>query len=66
MNAYVKLKPSESILSPSRVALYVVTMEQKLGRHIERAIVLPNGGIEVRIAGADHPNNPADSVDMSE
>lgn len=66
MNAHVKPRPGEAILSPSKVALYVAALEQKLGRQIERATILPDGGIEVRIAGADHPSNPADLVDMSE
>ncbi|MCP4243109.1 MAG: hypothetical protein GY772_21355 [bacterium] len=66
MNAHVQPKPGEAILSPSKVALYVAALEQKLGRQIERATVLPDGGIEVRIAGEEHPSNPADLVDMSE
>lgn len=57
---------SGTILSPSRAALYVATLEQKLGRQIDRATILPNGGIEVRISGHDEPKNPADLVDMSE
>lgn len=66
MTAHVNQNNHGVILSPSRVALYVSALEQKLGRHIDRATILPDGGIEVRIAGADKPTNPADLVDMSE
>lgn len=66
MNAHAKPSSSGAILSPSRVAMYVSTLEQKLGRQIDRATILPDGGIEVRILGTDEPRNPADLVDMSE
>ena len=70
MNAHVKPKVDDSMMSPLKVAAYVSTLEQRLGRRIDRAVILPDGGIEVRIAGAgagaDQPSNPADLVDMSE
>lgn len=66
MNAHVKPITTGTILSPSRVALYVSALELKLGRQIDRATILPDGGIEVRISGTDQPTNPADLVDMSE
>lgn len=66
MNAHVKPPPGTTILSPARVALYVSTLEQKLGRQIGKATILPGGGIEVEIAGHDQSSNPADLVDMTE
>ncbi|MDJ0626864.1 MAG: hypothetical protein QNJ44_01280 [Rhodobacter sp.] len=66
MNAPVKHKQTEAILSPSRVALYIAAWEQKLGRRIDRATILPDGGIEVCIEGVGQQKNPADLVDMSE
>lgn len=66
MNAHTEPKPADPILSPSRVADYVMRLEAKLGRHVECATILPGGGIEVRMAGGGMPANPADLVDMSE
>lgn len=66
MIAHVKLSSTGGILSPARVAMYVMALEQKLGRQIDRATILPNGGIEVKISGNDQTTNPADLVDMSE
>ena len=66
MNAHVRQNPHEAMLSPSKVADYVLRLEAKLGRRIERATILPSGGIEVRMSGRDEPTNPADLVDMSE
>ena len=66
MNAHVKPTSDNAILSPARVAHYVSALEQKLGRQIGKATILPGGGIEVEIAGHDKASNPADLVDMSE
>jgi len=54
------------MLSPAKVADYVQRLEARLGRRVECATILPGGGIEVRISGANAPANPADLVDMSE
>lgn len=56
----------KAILTPSRVALYVSSLEQKLGRQVDRATILPDGGIVVNISGEARPTNPADLVDMNE
>ena len=66
MNAHVKPPSSNVILSPARVAHYVSALEQKLGRQIGKATILPGGGIEVEIAGHDKSSNPGDLVDMTE
>ena len=66
MNAHVRSNPGEALLSPAKVADYVQRLEAKLGRQVERATILPGGGIEVRMSGRDVPANPADLVDMSE
>lgn len=66
MNAHVRPNPGDAMLSPSKVADYVLRLEAKLGRRIERATILPGGGIEVRMSASGEPTNPADLVDMSE
>lgn len=66
MNAIVRQPPGEAMLSPSKVADYVQRLEAKLGRRIERATILPGGGIEVMMSGGQNTTNPADLVDMTE
>lgn len=66
MNARTPPPSIEGIWSPSRVASYVSSLEQKLGRQIVGATILPDGGLDVRIDGPEHSVNPADLVDMSE
>lgn len=66
MNAMLRKQNNDSMLSPAKVADYVQRLEARLGRRVECATILPGGGIEVRIAGAAIPTNPADLVDMSE
>jgi len=66
MNAHVSPNHSEAMLSPSKVADYVLRLEVKLGRCVDRATILPGGGIEVRMSSSDKSTNPADLVDMTE
>ena len=66
MNATLRKQKNDTMLSPAKVADYVQRLEARLGRRVECATILPSGGIEVRIAGANAPTNPADLVDMSE
>lgn len=66
MTAHTKQNPAASMLSPAKVADYVLRLETKLGRRIDRATILPTGGIEVRMSGQMETTNPADLVDMSE
>ncbi len=66
MNATLRKQKTDAMLSPAKVADYVQRLEARLGRRVECATILPSGGIEVRIAGANAPTNPADLVDMSE
>jgi hypothetical protein len=66
MNAHVRTSDTGTILSPSRVAVYVSALEKKLGRRVDRATILPNGGIEVSLSVSTGPTNPADLVDMNE
>ena len=66
MNATLCNRKNDTMLSPAKVADYVQRLEARLGRRVECATILPSGGIEIRIAGAATPTNPADLVDMSE
>lgn len=59
-------QPTEKMLSPTRAADYLTRFEAKLGRTIDKATILPNGGIEVMMSGTAEPSNPVDLVDMSE
>lgn len=61
-----EIRKANPMLSPARVADYVLRLEAKLGRRIDKATILPGGGIEVRMAGIGEATNPADLVDMSE
>ena len=65
MNAHVRQNGND-LLSPARVADYIHRIEARLGRRIEAATIMPDGGIEVRMADGDQPSNPADLVDMTE
>lgn len=60
----------DGMLSPSKVADYVQRLEAKLGRIVDRAVILPDGGIEVCMQSVAQRGggsaNPADLVDMSE
>lgn len=66
MNAHVRNNGDTTLLSPARLADYVLKLETRLGRQVDRATILPGGGIEVRIVGSSTPANPADLVDMNE
>jgi hypothetical protein len=59
----------DGMLTPSKAADYIQKIETKLDRRVDRAVILPDGGIEVSLTGAQSGNetaNPADLVDMSE
>lgn len=67
MNAHTEPKPADALLTPAKVADYMLRLEAKTGRRVECLTILPGGGIEVRMAGGSvAPVNPADFVDMSE
>ena len=66
MSEHIREHPKPAMLSPLRVADYVLRLEARLGRRVEHATVLPDGGIQVKMAAGGHSTNPADLVDMTE
>ena len=66
MTKHIRENSKPSMMSPLRVADYVRRLESRLGRRVEHATVLPDGGIQVKMADGGHSTNPADLVDMTE
>lgn len=66
MTAHTRNNPTDTMMSPSKAANYVAALEAKLGRRVERACILSDGGIDVQMATDGTPTDPAALVDMSE
>lgn len=66
MSAHTRPNPLEGHMSPAKAANYILTLEAKLGRKIDRATIRTDGGIDLHMAGEKKTMNPADLVDMTE